>query len=245
LWEDDPLDDIVFEQDYRMTAEDSAENARALEIFDRAFNGSFIKGFTAAMDAIPKVIVPKDKEDYEYLLSRCDAVAKRHHWMVKGAVDHHRWYSYIDLTMPLPEFDDAGSLVLLREIAERATTVTFEKKEKCGIGIHIMIDYFQELMIEEHRSYLEFDAISNDAKLAEMVGIQPLSPEMEEKAQRLNAILDRFDAETEHDRTTVFKALLEYMSKSKDQTLDRMVELAEKLLEATLNEQSEANQEEQ
>jgi len=239
------LDDIIFEQDYRITAEDVAENARALEIFDRAFNGSFIKDFTAAMDAIPKVIVPKDKESYEYLLSRCDAVAKRRHWMVKGVVDYHRWYSYIDLTMPLPEFDDADSLVLLREIAERATTVTFEPLEDSGIRLHIMINYFQELMNEEHRSYLEFDAISNDEKLAAMVGIQPLSPEMEEKVQRLNTILDRFDAETEYDRTTVFKALLEHMPKEKEQTFDCMVELAEKLLEAALNEQSGANQEEQ
>jgi len=81
--------------------------------------------------------------------------------------------------------------------------------------------------------------------MAEMVGIQPLSPEMEEKAQGLNTILDRFDAETEYDRTTVFKALLEHMPKEKEQTFDRMVELAEKLLEAALNEQSGANQEEQ
>ncbi len=240
-----PLDDIIFEQDYRRKPEDMAENARALEIFDRAFNGSFFKDYTAAMDAIPKVIVPEDKENYEYLLSRCDAVAKRRRWKVKGVVDYHRWYSYIDLTMPLPEFDDADSLMLLREIAERATIVTFEQRENNSIGLHIMINYFQELMNEEHRSYLEFDAISNDEKLAEMVGIQPLSPEMEEKAQRLNAILDRFDAETEYDRTMIFRALWEHMPKEKDQTFDRMIELAEKLLEATLNEQSGADQEEQ
>ncbi len=58
------MDDIIFEQDYRRTPEDTAENARALEIFDRAFNGSFIKDYTAAMDAIPKVIVPEDKKNY-------------------------------------------------------------------------------------------------------------------------------------------------------------------------------------
>jgi len=156
-----------FERDYRRTPEELAENTRAIEIFDRAFNDSFIKDYTAAMDAIPKVIVPEDKKNYEYLLSQCDAVAKRRRWKVKGVVDYHKWYSYIDLTMPLPEFDDAESLVLLREIAERATTVTLETKDG-SINIHIMINYFKELMSEEHHAYLEFDAISNDEKLAQM-----------------------------------------------------------------------------
>lgn len=55
----------------------------------------------------------------------------------------------------------------------------------------------------------------------------------------MNAILDRFDAETEFDRTTVFSALLDRMPNEENQTLDRMIELAEKLLKAALEEQTE------
>ena len=86
---------------------------------------------------------------------------------------------------------------------------------------------------------MEYEAISKDEKLAEMVGIQPLPLEMEQQVQKMNAILDRFDAETEFDRTTVFSALLDRMPNEENQTLDRMIELAEKLLKAALEEQTE------
>ncbi len=38
--------------------------------------GGCLEEFSKKMDAIPKVIVPKDKENYEYLLGRCDEFAK-------------------------------------------------------------------------------------------------------------------------------------------------------------------------
>ena len=75
-----------------------------------------------------------------------------------------------------------------------------------------------------------------------MIGIQPLSSEMEQQVQKLKSILDRFDAETEFDRTTIFKALLDHMPKEKDQTLERMIEVAEKLLQAALDKQREGQE---
>lgn len=228
------MDDIIFEQDYRRTQGEIDRESNNIKIFDQAFNGSFIRDYIAAVDAIPKVIVPEDKKNYEYLLSKCDTVAKRNRWKVKGVVDYHRWYSYIELTMPCAEFDDTESLALLKEAAGCAATISFMTQTDGSIKLHIMINYFKELMSEEYRSYLEFDAIMKDKKLAEMVGIQPLSLEMEQQAQKLKAILDRFDAETELDRTTVFTALWDHIPKEKDQILDRMIILAEKLLEATL-----------
>ena len=172
------MDDIIFERDYRRTQEDVDRTSTAIKIFSQAFNGSFIKDYIAAMDAIPKVIVAEDQKNYEYLLSG---------WKAKGVVDYHRWYSYIELTMPRAEFDDADSLALLREAAERAATVTFEAQKDGVVKLHIMIDYFQELISEEYRSYLEYEAISKDEKLAEMVGIQPLPLEMEQQEQKMMA----------------------------------------------------------
>ena len=56
----------------------------------------------------------------------------------------------------------------------------------------------------------------------------------------MNDLLDRFEAETDFDRTTVFKALIERVAKEPDEsrkTLGHMIELGERLLEATLEEQ--------
>ena len=85
------------------------------------------------------------------------------------------------------------------------------------------------------------DAIMQDETLAAMLGVEDgLSPEMEVFTERMNAVLDRFESETEYDRTTVFKAVLEKVSREDEdgQTIERMVALAEALLEKVLHEKT-------
>lgn len=230
------MENEIYERDYR-AQEKTPEIERANAIFDRAMNGSFLRDYAAAMDAIPKVIVPEDKENYEYLLSRCDEVAKHWHGHIKGVVDYHRWESRIELTLPCVEFGDPEDLSLLREIAEKAHLVTFTANQNGGINLSIMINYFEELMTEEHRGYLEYDAIMNDDQLASMLNMPTLSPEDEAVAQRINDILDRFEAEIDVDKTTAFRAVLDYMKKQDEGklSLEYMAAYLEYLLEKILN----------
>lgn len=230
------MENEIYERDYQ-AQEDTAEIERANAIFDRAMNGSFLRDYTAAMDAIPKVIVPKDKENYEYLLKRCDEVARRCGGHIKGMVDYHRWESRIELTLPFMEFGDPEELSLLREISEKAHLVTFTASESGGINLSIMINYFEELMTEEHRGYLEYEAIMNDDQLASMLNMPTLSPEDEAVAQRINDILDRFEVETNVDKTTAFRAVLDYMKKQDEGklSLEYMAAYLEYLLEKILN----------
>lgn len=230
------MENEIYERDYQ-AQEKTPEIERANAIFDRAMNGSFLRDYAAAMDAIPKVIVPEDKENYEYLLNRCDEVAKHWHGHIKGVVDYHRWESRIELTLPCVEFGDPEDLSLLREIAEKAHLVTFTANQNGGINLSIMINYFDELMTEEHRGYLEYDAIMNDDQLASMLNMPTLSPEDEAVAQRINDILDRFEAETDVDKTTAFRAVLDYMKKQDEGklSLEYMAAYLEYLLEKILN----------
>lgn len=230
------MENEIYERDYQ-AQEKTPEIERANAIFDRAMNGSFLRDYAAAMDAIPKVIVPEDKENYEYLLNRCDEVAKHWHGHIKGVVDYHRWESRIELTLPCVEFGDPEDLSLLREIAEKAHLVTFTANQNGGINLSIMINYFEELMTEEHRGYLEYDAIMNDDQLASMLNMPTLSPEDEAVAQRINDILDRFEAETDVDKTTAFRAVLDYMKKQDEGklSLEYMAAYLEYLLEKILN----------
>ena len=132
------------------------------------------------------------------------------------------------------------------EITEKSHSVTFEPTENGGIRVRIFICYFEELMTAEHKGYLRYYAITEDEKLYDMLGMPSLPPEMNEAAQRMKEILDAFEEETEYDRTTIFKALLERMSKveKEDQTLDMMVAFAERLLEMVLNEENNPDTEE-
>lgn len=230
------MENEIYERDYQ-AQENTPENEMANAIFDRAMNGSFLRDYTAAMDAIPKVIVPKDKENYEYLLKRCDEIAKRWHGRIKGTVDYQHWDSRIELALPCMEFGDPEELSLLREIAEKAHLVTFTANESGGINLSIMINYFEELMTEEHRGYLEYEAIMNDEQLASMLNMPTLSPEDEAVAQRINDILDRFEAETDVDKTTAFRAVLDYMKKQDEGklSLEYMAAYLEYLLEKILN----------
>lgn len=111
------MDDIIFEKDYRET--ESVEYDKWCdEVFDRAVNGGMLKAYSEAMDKIPKIIVPEDKKNYEYLLERCDAFVKQHRGYIKGIVDYHRWHAEINMFLPFAEFDDSEDLVFLKEIAE-------------------------------------------------------------------------------------------------------------------------------
>lgn len=230
------MDDIIYERDYRSKPEDEADKRHRM-IFDQAVNGGFFDTFKAEMDKIPKIIVPEDKANYEYLLDRCDKFAERHRGYIRGIVDYHKWQSEIVMTLPFAEFCDPEDLAFLREIAEKSHSVTFEPDEDNGICVRIFICYFDELMTDAHEYYLKYSAIMDDEKLASMLNMPKLSSEQEETAQRMNTILDRFDEETDIDRTTAFKAVLEYMMKQDEdhQTLEYMADRLERLLEQILN----------
>lgn len=230
------MDDIIYERDYRSKPEDEADKRHRM-IFDQAVNGGFFDTFKAEMDKIPKIIVPEDKANYEYLLDRCDKFAERHRGYIRGIVDYHKWQSEIVMTLPFAEFCDPEDLAFLRAIAEKSHSVTFEPDEDNGICVRIFICYFDELMTDAHEYYLKYSAIMDDEKLASMLNMPKLSSEQEETAQRMNTILDRFDEETDIDRTTAFKAVLEYMMKQDEdhQTLEYMADRLERLLEQILN----------
>lgn len=104
------MENIVFERNYETTEKDD----RATAVFERAFApGGFMEEFTKKMDAIPKVVVPKDKENYDYLLNRCDDYAKRHHGRIRGVVDYEHWDTHIDLYLRMLEFDDAEDTLFI------------------------------------------------------------------------------------------------------------------------------------
>ena len=73
-----------------------------------------------------------------------------------------------------------------------------------------------------------------------MFDIPELSPEEEAVAQLINEILDRFDNETEVDRTTAFKAALNYVMRQGEEekkSLEGIAATLTVLLEKVLDEE--------
>ena len=214
------MENIVFERNYETTEKDD----RATAVFERAFApGGFMEEFTKKMDAIPKVVVPKDKENYDYLLNRCDDYAKRHHGRIRG------------------------DMAFVKDIGEKAHYLCITPEEGGGYRVHIMINYFEELMSEEYRSYLKYETLMEDEELASMFDIPELSPEEEAVVQLINEILDRFDNETQVDRTTAFKAAIRYlMEQDEDEAmnLEKIAATLTVLLENVLDEEKNVEEQE-
>ena len=212
------MDDIIYEKDYRKVEPDEHDEWYEA-VFDRVINGDMLKSFSDAMDKIPKIIVPEDKKNYEYLLERCDEFVKQHHGRIEGIVDYHHWHSEINLFLPFVEFDDPEDLAFLKEIADKAHTVCFSPDKEGGIRVHIFINYFDEWMPEEAKQLVEYDAI------------------MKDDLERIKAFLERFETETDLNRNDVFYGVFQLIMKSKDEdiTLGKIANLMEVLLYLVLN----------
>ena len=74
----------------------------------------------------------KDKENYDYLLNRCDDYAKRHHGRIRGVVDYEHWDAHIDLYLRMLEFDDAEDMSFVKDIGEKRTTFASRRKKAAG-----------------------------------------------------------------------------------------------------------------
>lgn len=224
------MENEVFERDY--TIEEENDDSFSDELFDQAVSGGFFKTFTETMNRIPKVIVPQDKENYEFLVPLCDEIAKRHHGRIRAVVDYEQWLSYIELHLNFLAFEDPDEMNIMKEIAQRAHSVTIVAEDG-GIFVRVMICYFEEILNDVQMEYIKYDSIMKDERLAEMLGLDDvLSPEMEETALRIRTALDRFERETPYSRTAIFKTVLASVSQEpeENQTLDFMADLMEQVL---------------
>ena len=200
--------------------------------------GGLFESFQKKLDAIPKVIVPEDKANYEYLLEKCDIFAQRNFGRIHGVVDYTHWDAHIDLIVPMLEFCDPEDMALLKDIGEKAHYLTVDLVEDGRYRVHIRINYFQELITDEYEEYLKIKTLQENEKLAEM--LEPdLTPEQEALLEVTQGILDRFDEETSVDRNTAFRAVVEFIDREGgDRTdLEKIAALLTFLLEKVLDEE--------
>lgn len=131
----------IYEADYRRR-EERSEFPNAI---DDAVMTGFFKAYGDIMRSIPKMIVPQDKKNYEELLLKLDALAKRRHGSIRGVVSYERWDSHIYVTLPFFEFSDQEEHKLLAELESKAHSLTFTVTEDGMIQLSVMINYFEEI----------------------------------------------------------------------------------------------------
>lgn len=131
----------VYEADYRRKSNPD----EIPDVFDIAVETGFFKTFNDIMRSIPKVIVPEDKKNYEELLQKLDALAKRRGGTIRGIVSYEKFDSHIYITLPFFEFSHEEEHKLLAELESKAHSLTFTVTDDGMIQLSVMINYFEEI----------------------------------------------------------------------------------------------------
>lgn len=185
------------------------------------------------------MIVPEDKANYEYLVGKRDAFARKHFGRIHGMVDYTHWDAHIDVIVPMLEFCDPEDMGLLKDIGEKAHYLTVDLVEGGRYRVHIRINYFQEQITDEYEEYLKIKTLQENEQLAELV--EPdFTPEQDALLEVIQGILDRFNEETSVDRNTAFQAVVEFIVREGgDRTdLEKIAALLTFLLEKVLDEEN-------
>jgi hypothetical protein len=236
------MENIVFERDYEEDHHKADEDSTTSAIFDIATDGGFIAAFADAMQVIPKVVVPSDKENYEYLLKRSDELAQCWGGKVRGVVNYEKWEATIDLLLPYAEFCDRDDLNLLKEFADKSHSITFQASDGGKLRIHIFILYFEEIadkdeifesilqtrpdivaLLEQYRNENPSLLLKSDDKVDNL--------DDSEQVELITWFVETWVAATGESKESVASAVLYEMQRDYKNALRKILDLKHKLEE--------------
>lgn len=203
------MENEVFERDYTNKASKHDENDLSEAIFNKVFFGSFIDKYAAAIDALPKIINQKSKENYEYVLAICDSMAREFGGKLTARVSYDSWDATIRMTLHHIEFTNDEQLEDLKQIASRADSVTFSATPDGQVQLSMFFYYFEDVISEEDADRLGEEIFASEP---ELVALLEQKAEQDESkliaaADALNQILDIAEERTGRDRTELLKEL--------------------------------------
>lgn len=104
--------------------------------------------------------------------------------------------------------------------------------------MHIMVNYFEELMSEEYAEYLKYETLCEDEELVAMFDGLTMSPEDEAVAELIKELLEQIEDEVHMDQAVVLRAVMDHMTKddSAEITFERIAAFLSLLLEKLKNE---------
>lgn len=207
------MENIIYEKDYSKERDERISKGKleeAEKFHDILKKSGILKAYGDRMKQIPKVVVPEDKANYEYLLNRLDKLAQKLGGKIHGIVSYDDWDAHIYVDLPYFEATSDEQHQLLREINEKAHNVTFYGQENGGVHISIMINYFEEVMDDaDSGAILEEEIL----KQPEMVAY--LTEQRKKKRDLLFSVIKQYAAMSE---------LLKKMSAEEGQTERAMLD---------------------
>ena len=184
------MENLVYERDYSQVCKETSDSSPFDDVLVQALTDGFLTSYTDALKAIPKVIIPEYRTNYEYVLQLCDALAKKWGGSVRGEISYEQWEATIDLVLPYVEFAFPEDLQVLQEIAMKSHGVSIQPADG-SIHIHIINRYFEDLISNTERTYMVYECIMNDIELSEFINY-------------LIDFLDTVEKNTGRDRRDIF-----------------------------------------
>ena len=217
------MENVVYERDYaELHKKQQKENELSNQIFDRAINGQFFSEYQATMKALPKIINPESKANYEYVLSLCDKKAKDWGGKVKGEVRYDKWDAVIHLALPFIEFGGPEELEEMKQIASRADSVTISQTENGEVELYIFFYYFDDLTGNESADEIKNRLIMDDPELVSLLEKTALK---ERIFDALSELVEMYSEETGRSREELIDAISQMNFHDPEQLKKEMMEL--------------------
>lgn len=89
------MENEVYEKHYGEEFRERSDKAKGKDILETLKNIGFLQAYKEKMDKIPKLVVSKEKVDYEYLLEACVAYVWKFCGKVWCEVDYQKWQATI------------------------------------------------------------------------------------------------------------------------------------------------------
>ena len=137
------MNNEIYEADYTRKDEPSSDNG--IDILELAKTTGFFRAYDELMKSMPKYINQTDRQNYEELLHKLDAFAKRKGGKIKGIISYEHWDAHIYITLPFFEFVHKDEKELLNDLETKAHSLTFTVTDDGKIQLSVMINYFDEI----------------------------------------------------------------------------------------------------
>lgn len=137
------MNNEIYEADYTRKDEPSSDNG--IDILELAKTTGFFRAYDELMKSMPKYINETDRQNYEELLHKLDAFAKRKGGKIKGIISYEHWDAHIYITLPFFEFVHKDEKELLNDLETKAHSLTFTVTDDGKIQLSVMINYFDEI----------------------------------------------------------------------------------------------------
>lgn len=166
------MENIIYDKDYaeaRAKRIAEREKKTPVDIISFAQKSGFFAEYSRKLQEIPKIIVEQDKIHYEYLLARLDKMADRWGGHIHGEISYEKWESTIDVYLPFFEIATEDERGLLRDISNMTNLFSVQADDKGGVYIHIMINYFEDIIDEDDKDDILGDTILENPLLTALL----------------------------------------------------------------------------